>query len=433
MSGARRSGPATEAGIQTIVDGSHSRDELGRRWDALTSAAYAIPHDRIDEREPLLIERLRVAQALGADGDRLEQSHANLLHYYYCDTGDRRKVEVACRYWLALKQDRVTASSHDLHVLMELGSALSILGRADEAGAQYRRALRLAEEAHGVGDRETYAPLYQLAQHLHNANRHDEAAELGERLLAMRQNGQAGRWDQPPWFLRASYRALGRLSDVERLIRDELTERQQRAADERDPRPGMLMRELADAVAAQGRLDEALTINRDASTQISAAYDAMIERHERWRADAEAQGQRTAGPISRMLDIGVRGSYAALLRQTGRLAEAEAIYRDILAIQQAEPEESPLMPGLPAVGRALRAASRGERRSTVLADLAAVIREAGRAAEAEPLAAEADALAACAATIRARVDRIWERRAALREREELVSVAELRRLLAVPA
>jgi tetratricopeptide (TPR) repeat protein len=415
------------------MDGSQSRDELGRRWDELTSAAYAIPHDRIDEREPLLIERLRMAQALGADDSRLEQSHANLLRYYYCDTGDRRKVEVACRYWLALKRDRLTARSHDLHVLMELGSALSILGRPDEAEAQYRRALRLAEEAHGVGDRETYAPLSQLAQHLHNANRHDEAAELGERLLAMRQHGQAGRWDPPPWFLRASYRALGRLSDVERLIRDELTERQQRAADERDPGPGMLMSELADAVAAQGRLDEALTIKRDASTQISAAFDAMIERHERWRADAEAKGKRTAGPIRRMFDIGVRRSYAALLRQTGRLAEAEAVYRDILAIQRAEPGEAPLMPGAPAIGRALRAASNCERRSTVLADLAPVMREAGRDAEAESLSAEADALAANAATLRARVNRIWERQATLREREERISVEALHRLLATPA
>jgi hypothetical protein len=167
-------------------------------------------------------------------------------------------------------------------------------------------------------------------------------------------------------------------------------------------------------------------------TLVTAAFDEMSERHERWRTESEAHGRKTAGPISRQFDVGVRRSYAGLLRQSGRLAEAEAIYRQILVAQAAETESSPLMTEGPAVGRALAVALTAEQRSSVLADLAAVLREAGRDAEAAPLAAEADQLAARAAKLRARVEGIWNRQAALLDREERISIEELRRLLATP-
>src|SRR5690349_1107483 len=125
--------------------------DLSARWDQLDREAYAIPHDRIAEREPLLIERLQVAASIGVDDIRLEKSHANLLHYYYCDVGRYDKVEAVCAFWIALKRDRLTADPHDIHVLHEYGLSLSMAGREAEAEAQYRHALRLAEDAHGVG------------------------------------------------------------------------------------------------------------------------------------------------------------------------------------------------------------------------------------------------------------------------------------------
>lgn len=423
-------------------------DDLSARWDELTKAAYTNhqPGHGVPEREPLLIERLRVAQTFELGDQRLEDSHANLLHYYYCDSGDRRKVEVVCRYWMALKDDRLTASSHDLFVLMELGAALSILGRDAECEPHYRRALQIAVAAHGVGHRETHGPMFQLAQYLYNAGKYGEAVQIGERLLAVPdQERKRYSTSYRPWFMRASYVKLGRLTEAETLLRQEMVEEdERRAASSKDDEPGgdigpaMHLGQLADIMADQGHIDEAVALKRESVTRLSTAWDAVAVRHEKRRTEMEAQGHRTVVPMSSGPVPHARRGYAELLLRAGCLDEAEAEYRQLLVLQEADAQmERSWIPtdtgrGSRAIHAAQRACVGAERRHPILAGLAAVLRASGRDVEAEPLAAEATRLQAGADALRDRLWRIYERRVRLAQRRELISVKELQRLLATP-
>lgn len=416
---------------------------LDDRWHELDRAAYEIPHDhdRLPEREPLLIERLRIAATFGLDDPRLELSHANLLHYYYCDVGDYTRVEIACRYWIALKQDQLTTSRHDLHVLQELAGSLTIqhgvLG-SDEAEALYRRALALAEDAHGADDPQVDGPLFLLGQYLYNAQKYGKAIEIGERLCALRERQRrAGARDRmregAPWYLRDSYQELGRLADVEALQRQSLEDLMAEQCAEVDPRPGMTLSQLADTVAAQGCLDEALELKREALSQIARAFDALSQKHERWRTEMAQRGITNTVSIPRDPERFARQSYADLLRRVGRCVEAEDIYRDELTHLAVDADQQPLAWQPPALGRAYRDATTADRRATILAGLAAVFQEAGRSDEAAAYAQEAADLQACASALRERANRI-ARRLWLRDpkRQARLTVDEVRRLLDTP-
>ncbi|MCC7369745.1 MAG: tetratricopeptide repeat protein [Chloroflexi bacterium] len=387
------------------------------RWHELDRAAYEIPHDpvRLPEREPLLIERLRVAATFGLDDPRLEQSHVNLLHYYYCDASDYTKVEPVCRFWLRLKDDHLTADQHDLHVLYELGASLTMQERQNEAEAQYRRALQLAESELGPDHERTQGAVLQLGQHLSNAKQYAEAIVCGERLLDLRRQGKASRRhdEVTPWFLHGAHKSLGRHADAEALLREELARDAERkpedVRDARDPRRGMLLSLLADVIAAQGRLDEALAMQGEAIEMVTAAYAAMNAQLSAARAEAERQGLRMAGPIGQHHETDLHRAHADMLRRAGRYDEAEAIYRDELTLLAADADQQPLRWQPPALGRAHRDATAAERRATILAGLAAVIQEAGRPDEATAYSSEAADLQACALALRERANRISHR------------------------
>jgi len=300
--------------------------------------------------------------------------------------------------------------------------------------------LRLAEDTHGVDAPETFGPLYQLAQHLHNTKRPAEAVPLGERLFAMKREGRVGRWDHPPGFLADDYRALGRLADAEAIRREEYERRLRERASDDTSDLGLRVHSLApmaDLVAEQGRLDEAIDLMREAVALAQTFYGQMVAQHESARREAERRGMKTAGPLRRWYEMGLRASFGDLLRRAGHLDEAEAVYRELLVLQEADqslpPSALSFHPdrfGDETIARANSAALSAERRCEILRGLAAVLRDAGRATEAMPLAAEADRLAADAASFRARVKRIGLKRAAREDRPDLVSVDDLRRLLA---
>ena len=239
---ARRRGPGG-AGRALVV---------GLLWLAGAGAAAA----RADEpppRPPVATETLDPAAA------RQERDAAYAAFRADFDAGRYNEALPHAERIVALTE-AVDADGTDLaRALNNLGATQYRLGDFAAAEAAYARALKLVEEQQGSTSRRLLAPLQGLGLTYQAAGRHDAAAPLLERAVAISRRADGLFNPQQHELLRPlvdSLMALGRMQDADRsqLYDFRLSERQFGAS---DPRLLPALERLADWYTLTGRNIEA--------------------------------------------------------------------------------------------------------------------------------------------------------------------------------
>jgi tetratricopeptide (TPR) repeat protein len=260
---------------------------------------------------------------------------------------------------VALSEALDAAGADLARALNNLGATQYRLGDFIAAEAAYGRALQLVEEQQGSSSRRLLVPLQGLALTYQAAGRHDAAAPLLERAVAISRHADGLFNPQQHELLRPlvdSLVALGRWQDADReqLYDFRLSERQYGA---NDPRVLPALERLANWYSATGRNAQAratwqrvLTISTDRRNQnLGGALVALRGIAETFRLDyqngaepAEENAQR-AGQIGFHSDMGERDPFGRRVAPAGAEYHLESQGKDMLeaALKLAERAQPP--------------------------------------------------------------------------------------------
>lgn len=324
-------------------------------WDYWTLGIY-------DPAEKLLRRSLDLyTQALGKENGKSLDAQTNLASLLT----DQGKYDESA----ALLRDYVSAQRRlegpeapaTLRGMNSLALALDWQGHGEEAEGLYRTALAAQTRILGPNHLDRLSTLNNLAACLQGTGKSEEAERLYRELI----NGHiAAHGPDHPETLQARMNhaqfvnTRGRAAEAEKLFRDVLAAVESKLGPNH-PLTIVTMNNLASAVSSLGRLDEGLALSRKAyEAQVAFAgadhpstlvrkmefVATLIELH-RWSEaiplarELKDQEAKAFGP-SDWRTLIVAGNLAFALNQTSQPAEAEAIWKTIIATPNAEAGQS---------------------------------------------------------------------------------------------
>ena len=291
-------------------------------WERYMAAGFEARR-RDNHREALRYFRSAEfeAKTRAPEGPRMATT-LTALAYVYQDQGRYAKAEPLYERALAIRE-KVLGPVHSAVAdsLYNLGGLYKARGRYAEAEPLYRRALGIKENAHGPEDLAVSSTVRGLAQLSHAQGRDAEAESLFKRALAMREKA----WGPGHPLVASSlndlaglYKSQGRYAEAEPVYKRALAISEKTLGPD-DSGTAEVLNNLAELYRAQGRYAEAEPLYKRA---------LMIRE--------KALGPDQPEVVAQSLE-----TYAALLRQTGRKAEAARMEARAEAIRARRAKENP--------------------------------------------------------------------------------------------
>jgi CHAT domain-containing protein/Flp pilus assembly protein TadD len=340
-----------------ITEKARGPDHPDLRWP-LTWLAMSYEHqDKPAEALPYRERGLAVAKKArgAAHGD--VSSAVSALASLYAKLGQDDKAEALRKTWLA-EVEKVRPADHAdlLSPLNELASSYSSAHRYAEAEPLHKRILAIADKTEGPDSYRSERALSDLAGLYVRLGRYADAEPLYQRELAQAEKKSGGN-DSHQSIIHALghlvtvYRGQSRYAEAVPLARRVLAKAEKNRADGEDPVGWTLVHKRTEFITLLREANLVAEAEKLAHTAVASAQDDYVKsnalldladlyRHTNRLADAETtyrQGLERAEASDKKYDsiddssptVRARNALALLLHDTGRLAEAEALFQKL--------------------------------------------------------------------------------------------------------